>query len=408
VTVYFNKARDRWMFEFWQRRQRHRGYCLDAAGAPVTSKNAALQAEGVAKRAASMSRKTVDPHTVTIGQVVAVLQVRWKTEATWSDKKRQAREIVKFFGASRSMREIDADRIRAYTDFAMAQPIKIWTAGPGADEEAPASAWKSSGRIRSAATVNRYLSLLRQIIGRAAEMRDGAGRLVLEDPPAVKDLPELKRRARPVPEPVLEIALDMLPPHARDALVLTLYFGFRKSEVFQLQIHQVDFVANGIWLAAEDVKDREDAFLPGAPPAMAFLRRLVDQAQARGATRLITYRRHPDAKAPGKWKPVAGSRTAWKRVMDHIQAQTGRRYRWHDVRAAFITHVALTSGPVAAQRMARHSDYETTQAYVEVADKIRRGAATDAAARPALRLVNGTKVPNTSPQRKSRSRANKS
>ncbi len=393
MTIHFDKRRGRWVFDFQHGGKRFQEYCLDAAGQPVTSKNAARQAEGVAKRKASMSGKVADPHTVTISQVVATLQVRWKTEATWSDKKRQAREIVKFFGPSTAMHDIDADRIREYTDFALAQPIKIWTGGPGADDEAPESVWKATARTRAAPTVNRYLSLLRQILTRAGEMRDSNGKLVLEAVPAVKDLPELKRRARPVPEPVLERALAMLPPHAREAVILTLFFGFRKSEVFGLEVPQVDFVANGIWLAAEDVKDREDAFLPGAPQAMAFLRQLVDQAEARGTRRLITYRRHPDSATPAQWKPIAGSRTAWKRVMDAIEKDTGRRYRWHDVRAAFITHVALTAGAVAAQRMARHSDYETTQAYVEVADTIRRGAATDAAARPALQLISSKKSP---------------
>lgn len=397
MTVFFDKSRNRWRFDFELKGVRHQGYCLDGAGEPVASKSAARQAEGVARRKAAIAGKVADPRAVTIGQVVASMLPRWKASATWSDKKRQARELLQFFGPSTPVRDIDADRIHAYTDFALAQPIRIWLQGPGREDAPPASAWKASGRTRSAATVNRYLSLLRQILTRAGEMRDCDGQLVLDSVPPVKDLPELKRHARPVPEPVLKTVLADLPPHARDAVILTLFFGFRKGEVFALEIHQIDFIANGIWLAAENVKDREDAFLPGAPAAMAFLRQLVAQAQDRGTTRLITYRRHPGSAAPGTWRPIAGARTAWKRVMDAIEKKTGRRYRWHDIRAAFITHVALTAGPIAAQRMARHSDFETTQAYVAVADSVTRDAAKDAAARPSLRLVNSGKVPNKSP-----------
>ena len=342
-----------------------------------------------------MGPKVADPRDVTLGQVVAVMQTRWQREATWEDKKRQAREIVRFFGSTTAMRDITADRIHAYTDFGLAQALRVWTGGPGKDRDETElqTLWKDTGKTRSPATVNRYLSLLRQIIGRAAEMRDVDGQAVLDFVPQIKELPELRRRARPTPEPVLETVMAKLPPHAREAVILTLFFGFRASEVFTLEIPQVDFTANGVWLAAEDVKDREDAFLPGSPQAMSVLLQLVDQAKERGVRRLITYRRHPNSIKPGKWKPIAGARSAWKRVMDDVEKETGRRYRWHDLRAAFITHIALTSGPVAAQRMARHSDYETTQAYVEVADTIRRGAATDAAARPALKLIGAKKSP---------------
>jgi integrase len=397
VTVSFNKDRQRWMFDFQHKGKRHQGYCLDANREPVASKSAAKQAEGVEKRKAAIGPKVADPREVTLGQVVAVMQTRWQREATWEDKKRQAREIIRYFGSATAMREITADRIRAYTDFGLAQTLKVWTGGPGhdrdRDEEELHTLWKDTGRTRSPATVNRYLSLLRQIIGQAAAMRDTDGRTVLDFVPQIKELPELKRRARPTPEPVLETVIGKLPPHAGEAVILTLFFGFRASEVFTLEIPQVDFTANGVWLAAEDVKDREDAFLPGSSEAMAFLRQLVEQAKERGVRRPITYRRHPNSKKSGEWRPIAGARSAWKRVMDDVEKETGRRYRWHDLRAAFITHIALTSGPVAAQRMARHSNYETTQAYVEVADKIRRGAATDAAARPALKLIGAKKSP---------------
>jgi DNA-directed RNA polymerase specialized sigma24 family protein len=61
----------------------------------------------------------------------------------------------------------------------------------------------------------------------------------------VRELTEIKRRARPSPEPVLERPLALLPPHAREAVILTLYFGFRAGEVFGLTVGRVDFVSRG-------------------------------------------------------------------------------------------------------------------------------------------------------------------
>jgi len=82
--------------------------------------------------------------------------------------------------------------------------------------------------------------------------------------------------------------------------------------------------------------------------------------------------------------------------MKTVQAEFGARWRWHDIRAAFITQIALTSGPAAAQALARHSDYDTTRAYVEVADEVRRRAANSAAQRQPFKRSLAEKVPDES------------
>ena len=90
-----------------------------------------------------------------------------------------------------------------------------------------------------------------------------------------------------------------------------------------------------------------------------------------------------------------------------IEAKHGRRWRWHDIRAAFITHVALTSGQLAAQALARHSDYATTAAYVEIADEFRRTAAHRAADRPALKLIaSHTEAPHGQSRETAQNREN--
>jgi hypothetical protein len=52
--------------------------------------------------------------------------------------------------------------------------------------------------------------------------------------------------------------------------------------------------------------------------------------------------------------------------------------------ASYITQVAVTSGAIAAQKLARHSDFKTTAGYVEVADEVMRAAAEKASERVAL------------------------
>ena len=109
----------------------------DAAGTSVTSKSAARQAEGVAKRLAAMAPKIADAKDLTLAEVIADMQPRWKREATWTDKQRHARELVTYFGAATAMRAIDETQIRAYTDFALAQPLRVWTGGPAVKRTIP-------------------------------------------------------------------------------------------------------------------------------------------------------------------------------------------------------------------------------------------------------------------------------
>jgi len=397
MAVFFDKRWRKWVYDFQRNNVRHQGYCLDADGKPVTSRSAAVQAEGVEKRRAQIAPKLAAGNRTTIADVVADLQPAWKRQADWGHKKRAAREILQFFGPAAPIITVGA-RIPAYIEHALAQPIRVWTGGPGfdRDDEDAEAFWRDTGKTRTNATVNRYLAVLRLILARAGEMRDPVTQEpILAVVPAFDDLPEPRRKARPTPEPVLARLLEILPPHVIDAVVITLYFGFRRSEAFGLCEDQIDWHAQGIRLYAEDVKDDEDAFLPGSQEAMGYLRALAMEAEARGVRHLISYRK--EVKAEGKmaqpWRPIRSPKRAWATAMKTIEAEFGRRWRWHDLRAAFITHVAMTSGPVAAQKLARHSDYETTRAYVDVADEVTRTAAERIAARPALRIVGGKEIP---------------
>lgn len=395
MTVSFNKARGRWTYDFWHRKTRHQGYCLDAAGQPVTSKTAARQAEAVERRRLELAPKLARGKDTTLAQVIADLQPRWMREADWPNKKRYAREIIDFFGSSTAITAINDAQCLRYIEFASTRPIRVWV-GAQSGDRSDDELWKDTGKRRSPATVNRHLAFLRLLFQHATKMRDPVtNQPILARVPEFSDLPEIKRRARPTPEPVLERLMELLPQHAIDGLVVTLCFGFRSSEAFSLQEPQVDWHAEGVRLFGEDVKDSEDVFLPGSQFAMGYLRCLAMEAEARGMRHLISYRReatrNPDRQEP--WRPIKRAKTAWGTAMDVIEKEFGRRWRWHDLRAAFITHVAMTSGPVAAQALARHSNFDTTRAYIEVANEVTRQAAARAVERPALRVVGAKKSP---------------
>jgi hypothetical protein len=80
MTVSFNESRNRWTYDFRLRGVRHQGYCLNAAGQPVSSKSAAKQAEGVARRLADLAPKLARAQDVTLAQVIADLLPTWMRE----------------------------------------------------------------------------------------------------------------------------------------------------------------------------------------------------------------------------------------------------------------------------------------------------------------------------------------
>ena len=390
MTVTFNQKRQRWMFDFERGGKRYAGTCRGDNGLPCTSKRAALEAEAREKLRAAAEPKAARASDLTIAKVIVDLRPAWTARKDWPSIQVYAREIVAYFKPDRTIASISEADIENYITWALKQPVMVWTGGRARRRDDPDAAqfWRPSGRTRSPGTINRYLPTLRAIFDRAFKTRDSVTReRAIDEKPKIKMLKVGKRKARPVPESVLDHITRHLPQHVAEALTATRCFGFRRSEIYRLEIADVDFEKGGVWLSHDAVKDDEDAFTPGSPDAMAFMRGLVDQANARNVTRLISYRAKPD----DPWRAIESPKTAWRTVMDIAQAAFGRRWRWHDIRAAYISGVANDAGPLAAQRLARHSDYRTTQAYVAVESPLLRSAAQGAGAR-ALAAIGGGKI----------------
>lgn len=397
MTVWFDEARGRWRYNFMIAGVRYARECVDAAGVPVTSRRAAIEAEAEAKRIAKIAPKLPRANDLTVAQVYDRLTDDWVKEADWPNKKRYVREILDFFKPETAVRDIDEAKLADFRTHLASQPLMIWTGGALRQRTAPDAErfWKPhpSGKLRGAATVNRYMPAVRAMFDRAWKTRDPITRArAIEEVPKIEDLPELKRKPRPVPEAVIAELEQLLPDYTVEAMITTCYFGSRKTEAFTLQIANVDFDARGIRLMAEHVKDDEDAFTPGGTDAMAWLEFLCRQAKARGTKFLIT-RPGRIVNAAGvkiaAWVPVKSPKTAFNNAMDVIEQRHGRRWRWHDIRAAWITHIAMKAGPIVAQKLARHSDFATTQAYIDVADQALRDAVDTVSARPALTIVKG-------------------
>lgn len=373
MTVHFNKHRQRWVFDFVKAGKRYQGNCLDAHGQPVASKSAAKQAEGVEKRRVEMEPKVAKPGELTVAMAIAALTPNWQLQAKWSARKIILRAIIKFFGADTAIGSIDQARTDDFLTEIRTKPMMAWKGGPLRDpsDDANAAFWVETDLVRANATVNKYMDTLRQIFDRAAAHRDPAtGQQVFPNLPTVKGLRPPKRRGRPMPGQVSAEIMSIMPRHVVDAMMVTACFGFRRTEAFTLDRNHIDWDNQGIRLRAEDVKDEEDIFLPADQFALGYLWCLDIEAEQRKTKSLITWR-----DKDGRWVPIKNPKSAWKRARAFMRKKYGKTWRWHDLRAAFITNVAMKSGGVVAQTLARHSSFSTTQGYIEVADEIRRQAA---------------------------------
>ncbi len=369
MTVYQDRRRGIWRYDFWKGGVRHVADCPP----DVKSKRAAAQVEAAARLRLHIEPTIPEPTAVTLNSVADQLLAQWNRGRNVANNRCYVAEILARFG-DMPVQEIGTSEISAYIDWALAQPLKRWCGEK--------KGYVDGDTKRSPATVNRYLVPLRQMLKRAAKMRDGVtGRPILPDPPEVPELAAPKRIPRPVPDAVATRLLEILPEHVRDAMTLTLFFGFRRDEVFGLTVAHIDRDAGGLRLPAEMVKANRDEFLPGAPAAMALLTRLARQAAKRGVPNLISWRHGQD----GEWKPLASPKRAWATAMKVIEKEFGQKWRWHDLRAAYITHLALTvkSGRTV-QAMARHKDFSTTQRYIAVTEEVMAQAAKQAATHPAL------------------------
>jgi hypothetical protein len=173
MTVFFNRDRDRWCYDFWKKRERYRGYCLDAQGQPVTSKSAAKQAEGVEKRRVDLEPKVAKPGELTFAMAIAALAPVWQPRRTGS-RARSGCGTSSLFRHGHRDRRIDQARVDDYVIALQDRDREDLEGRPHAGSQGSGERrfGSDTGKPRSVATVNLYLGTLREIFGRADAHRD--------------------------------------------------------------------------------------------------------------------------------------------------------------------------------------------------------------------------------------------
>lgn len=377
MTIYWNRKRERWMYDFRRGGQRYAGYAdHPETQEPATSRRRAeaieallkAQADALVKAEAAENRRALSrPAGFTLAQAMAYYaEHRAKTRRTWKDGiRRKIRELLAWFGPETVVEELTVARVRDYIVWSRDQDVRRYMGGPNGGGTS-----RTLGRKRAARTINGYLVTLRAALN-----------LCLADE-KVSRVPHIPSEDEPVdePNPIQRADLDRIlavaPDHLRDVLILCVMTGLRQDECVLLTWRQVDLERGIVTLVAVETKSNRGRPVYLNPAAMAVLTRL-DAARPKPRTldqRVILYR----PRGKGRPRPIASIKKAWERALEQVglkEPGCKARYRFHDTRAAFCSYLAEQGvDPVHIKELAGHKDITTTMRYVKASNTRLRDA----------------------------------
>jgi integrase len=398
MTVFVNKKRNKWTYDFRIDGVRYSNYCIH----PETGEEAKNKRE--AKKIRDMIKaniqKTIDrgekvkkeeerpvlKASITLAEVFDFYLEKMEGKASEPNVKSYIREMLDFFGGSTQIEKVE-DRIYDYIEFSKKQKVRVYV---GKDENGE-NKYIERDKLRSPKSINEYLKCLRKAYRDFKKApRNKPIKHLIPNPPEFDLLDEYKRVPTPVPYNVTKTYLESfdekLHAHTRLAYILCVQTGMRARECAQIRERQYSETEGIITLEGCQTKTRAGRFVyvnNVARKALLECRKTGDYLwlllqeyphmaeeyqkkygiYSRRDINFILYR----PKGTGVPRPVKHVATsAWKSVKKEV----GINYRWHDTRAAFCTDTLGSSGNIrAVQQLAGHQDISTTQKYLHAADE---------------------------------------
>jgi integrase len=162
------------------------------------------------------------------------------------------------------------------------------------------------------ATVNRMLAVIRAILNTACKQWGW-----IDTVPAVRLLPEPKRRIRWLTHDEATRLLIELPDHLAAMVRFSLATGLREMNVVELEWKQVDLEQRRAWIHVDQAKGQRRAIaVPLNATAMVVLR----EQQGQHPTRVFVYEGNPVTRA---------NNHAWRKALIRAEIEN---FRWHDLR----------------------------------------------------------------------------
>jgi integrase len=195
----------------------------------------------------------------------------------------------------------------------------------------------------SNASVNRVLEVARAILRCAVREWNW-----LDTAPAVRMLPEPKRRIRWLTRDEADKLLEELPEHLAEMARFSLTTGLRQSNVTGLRWDQVDLERRLAWFHGDETKNKKALSVPLNAEAVLVLRRQVGKHK----THVFTYqppvtneawlvRKGKKRKPP---RPVNAVNTrAWREALRRADIKA---FRWHDLRHTWASWHVQSGTPL--------------------------------------------------------------
>ncbi len=362
MSVYFNEARGRWVYNFIRRGERHSGYCLNEDGTITTTKRSADACEARLKSEVEKALKSSVLQGIRIDGCFSIEQMFADYVSQSAGNKRSFKtnikhyveELLEFFGRYSSASSLTGDKIESFIAHSRVQRRGVYAGGPRTGgvyevgEDAP---------FRSDSTTNRYLACLRAAINWA--VRRGKMTAVY-----VRRLEEPAELPTPISPALIAAIWAEAPPHLRRAITLSVHTGMRLDETLELRWDWVDLFARTITLPSRSTKSKSgqvvfinDDLAAELATTPRVCETVISYTHARTEESLT---KHPP-------KPIKSLKRAWRTAQK--AAGIDKFYRFHDLRATFCTAVlAANNNPLALKNAARHASLTTTLRYAKLAD----------------------------------------
>jgi len=197
------------------------------------------------------------------------------------------------------------------------------------------------------ATVNRQMEVIRAILNKAEKEWEWIDRA-----PAVRMLPEPKRRIRWLSRAEADRLLTALPAHLSAMARFALATGLREANVTGLQWSQVDLVRRVAWIHADQAKNGRPLGVPLNKEAVVLLRYQLGNHKEY----VFTYRGRPVKKC---------NTQAWRKALKKVSISD---FRWHDLRHTWASWLVQNQTPLhALQELGGWSDIRMVQRYAHLA-----------------------------------------
>lgn len=411
MTVYYDKERNRWRYNFRHQGKRYSGYCIHPkTQALAGNKTEARAVEDIIRGKLKEQPAAVPSvrHYYTLAEAMAAYYKRKQGRIDLRDSKKMSPEILAFFGTDCDLKKVK-ERLPEYLDFACKQKIRVFM---GKDVEGNRK-FKETDRFRSPAQVNNYIAFLGRVV------RAFRKSLPEDQRPLVpEDLePDYLKTPKRLPTPLylsdMKKILDELDPvehaHLRLGFLLAINTGMRESEITDIRDKQ--YIQEVRLIILDTQQTKSDAARPIY--ISDLVHEILMECRARGDSLWQALENNPGLQAeysqkygiesrgdipfilyqPRGKNELRPVRKLWARAWREARERAGVSKRGHDTRGGFVTDLLSDNTDLmSTKELAGHQNIQTTMIYARAANSNMRDAVERQGKRMAEMMELHTKV----------------